>query len=79
MISAQEALVPMLLSEVRDIVFANRGACDIRGEGDEIVLTVGSITVKCDIPEIDNIFIDARKCAIILQSRLDAIEAGDTL
>lgn len=79
MISAQEALVPMLLSEVRDIVFANRGACDIRGEGDEIVLTVGSITVKCDIPEIDNIFIDARKCAVTLQRKLDSIESGDEL
>lgn len=73
MLSEQEALVPMVLGEVRDILVADMGALDdLRAEGGQFVLTFEGQTVRADIPHIDNVFSVARKIAVELVSRLNA-------
>lgn len=72
MLSEQEALVPMVLGEVRDILVTDLGALDdLRATGGEIVLTFEGQTVKADIPHIHNVFDAARSLTVELVSRLN--------
>lgn len=72
MLSEQEALAPMVLGEVRDILQADMGALDdLRIEADAVVLTFEGQTVRCDLPHIENVFDAARNITSELISRLN--------
>lgn len=63
MITAQEALVPMLIGEIRPSLMARLGAHEIRAEGGDIVVTHDGKTVRVDIPEIENVHLDGFRLA----------------
>lgn len=63
MMTEQEALVPTMMAEIRSSLQARLGACDIRAEGGEFVVTRGARTARADIPHIQNVFVDAFRIA----------------
>lgn len=70
MMTEQEALVPTLIAETRDLLMARMGAHAIRAEGGDLVVTWDNKTAKIDIPEIENVFLDARRCADAFENLL---------
>lgn len=74
MISEQEALVTVLLGEVRESLRARLGDHTIRAEGGEIVATHRGKEARVDIPEIRSLFVDAFKVAGALETLLTGEE-----
>lgn len=70
MMSEQEAMVPLLLAEMRTSLFARIGAHEIRAEGGEIVVTCKDRTARVDIPEIQNLYVESYKLAGTIEGLL---------
>lgn len=70
MISEQEALVPVLMAEIRQILFARLACSDIRCEGGDFVVEHRGVTARVDVPEIENVYLDARALSDQIESLL---------
>jgi hypothetical protein len=73
MMSEQEALVPLLMAELRSQLTARIGAHEIRAEGGEIVVTCKDRTARVDIPEIQNLYVEA----FTLAGRIETLLTDD--
>lgn len=70
MVSEQEALVPVLLAEVREILFARIACNTIRAEGGELVAHHNGRVGRVNVPHIDNLMLQARSLADKLEAEL---------
>jgi hypothetical protein len=70
MIDAQEAMVPVMMAEIRDILFASVGQHTLKAEGGSFVMTQGTKYSSADIPHIANMRVQAREIAGALEDGL---------
>lgn len=70
MVSEQEALVPVLLAEVREILFARIACNTLRAEGGELVASHQGRVARVNVPHIENLPLQARKLADVLEAEL---------
>jgi len=70
MVGEQEAMVPLLMAEVRDVLMARLGAHTLRAEGGSLVLIVGAKYSSAWIPDINNLIPQARALATELEDGL---------